>query len=303
MQDAVRAPLRLEDALVWPPGDPLRRADGAVGGQICHVQLGTVPGHVGVVPADPRQPPPVGADAWKRVEVRARHDRSRGGAPVRGQNDDLVDRFPGLGVPLPHAYDQLSIRCHARVGVPVAGREFRRGCDGSRVLTRALPVETLVVEVGEEHGLPVHHERAAPVLVHASPHVEPFGRDVGSSSVRCLPNQNRPSCLRGTAFQPVHVTVRKVRSSEPDAGLGDQLRCDGRLPRSVLRRPAFAQCTTPSPVGASFVPRRYQSSRQKAGQTEGRVRFRADPAREIGIELEPYCATNVASSVPLTSTV
>ena len=86
VQPAVRAPGRLKDALGGAAGDAPLRGEPSGGRQLRHPQLGAVPRHLRVVPAEPGEPPPVGAEARRRVEVvAAGHDAGRGRSVGRQQ--------------------------------------------------------------------------------------------------------------------------------------------------------------------------------------------------------------------------
>ena len=63
------APERLQDRLVRAAGHEPLAGDGAVAGELRRPQLRAVPRHARVVPAEPRQAPPVRADARGGVEV------------------------------------------------------------------------------------------------------------------------------------------------------------------------------------------------------------------------------------------
>src|SRR3954454_5701256 len=93
VERAVPAPLGLPDRVLGPPGQQL----------VVDVQLGAVPRHVGVVPAEIRKAPPVRAEARERVEVAPAREHLDL-APVERNGNDLVDHL-ALAMSLSYADD------------------------------------------------------------------------------------------------------------------------------------------------------------------------------------------------------
>src|SRR5690606_40365086 len=73
-QFATGGPAGLEEGFAAPAGDTGGADEGAVRGEFTAPQLAAVPGHVGVVPAQPAQPFAAGVEGWRGVEVRAAGD-------------------------------------------------------------------------------------------------------------------------------------------------------------------------------------------------------------------------------------
>ena len=71
-----------------------------------HPELRPVPGHARVIPAGPRQPPPIAARPGERHRSRARRHDPRLGGSIQRERDELVRDAVGL-VTLANAHGQL----------------------------------------------------------------------------------------------------------------------------------------------------------------------------------------------------
>src|SRR3546814_13932442 len=81
-QLAVGRPFRLEDRFAGAAGDAPRTTEVSVVRDLGNPQLGPVPGHVGMVPGDPGEPPPVRRQTRRCVEIRTRSEERRLGKEV-----------------------------------------------------------------------------------------------------------------------------------------------------------------------------------------------------------------------------
>ena len=133
MQDARRAPARLDDGDPRAAGDRPRLAQRPVGRDVGDPQPGRVPRHVGEVPLDPGEAGAVGRGPRRRDEVGARDEDAAGRRPtVEGDRDELVDDQQRVVlarrvVRLADGVQPLPDGVEAQVGVaPRAGRGDRR---------------------------------------------------------------------------------------------------------------------------------------------------------------------------------
>src|SRR6185369_9718789 len=69
VQNAVRRPFRLKNRLRCATGDPSRGSQFAVFAKLADPQFATVPGHVWMVPGEPRQLSPVRTKARRRIKI------------------------------------------------------------------------------------------------------------------------------------------------------------------------------------------------------------------------------------------
>ncbi len=244
MQLAGGVPLGLEDRLLGAAGD-----QAGVGHVIQRrdPELGSVPGHVRVVPAGPGEPAAVGADAGEGVEVAPAGEHGRLAGPVEREGDDLVLGFAGA-VDLAHADDGAPVWSEPHVGVAQAGGAVGRGRDRQRLLAQLLPIEPLVAEVDEEDEI-VGDQRpgAAAVLVGAGAHVD-FGwghlfgsADRGRHFIRlgvemttAIAHQHHAPALAWPPFAPPDGAVAgQLRRGQPPSRRGDDRGSDRRAPGAV----------------------------------------------------------------------
>ncbi len=132
VQDARRAPARLDDGDPRSAGDRPRLAQRPIGRHVGDPQPGRVPRHVGEVPLDPGEAAAVRRGTWRRDEVGTRDEDAAGAVrSVERDRDQLVDdqqrvvlarRVVGLA----DGVQPLSDGVEAQVGVaPRAGRGDR----------------------------------------------------------------------------------------------------------------------------------------------------------------------------------
>src|SRR5438128_5731142 len=101
--------------------------------QLTNPQFGSVPGHLRMTPARPREIPPIGTDSRKRVEVITIGDDSGSAGTVGRKTDDLVNRLESFLVPLAHTDDPVSIWRDSPVSVTQASWYGRLFCDCLRL--------------------------------------------------------------------------------------------------------------------------------------------------------------------------
>ena len=235
VQGAVRTPRGLEQGnlAAMAVRDAARRRQGAISGHLRDPELGGVPRHVRVVPADPREPAPVGAEARRGVEVEAAVNR-RWLAPAAGhRHEQGLGLLARAAMVLGHADQPAPGVVHGRVGV--ADGDRRR--DRSRRLgaVHRPAVQPLVGEVREVRHAVRHRQRPAAVLVDPGPGVVGGRRQLRHRAVRGQPHRRAPARLVRTRLDPVHVVAVDGDAFEPQRSRGQHLGGDRRLPRPVRR--------------------------------------------------------------------
>ena len=235
VQRAVRTPRRLDHRNVagGAAGDPARRRQGPVGGHVRDPQLRRVPRQVGVVPADPRQPIPVGTEARRRIEVEAPMHRRRLAAAGRNRRQQVLRLGSRAAMVLGHAYHPSPGVVHRRIGIP--NRDLRR--DRRRRLrpVHRPAVQALVGEVRKVRHALRHRERPASVLVNPGPGAERGRRDLRHRAARGPPHRRAPAGLVRARLDPVHVAAVDGDPLEPQRPRGQHLGGDRRLPGAVGR--------------------------------------------------------------------
>ena len=185
MQRAVGRPFGLADGHAIAAGDQGSRAQSAVIPHRRRPQEGFVPGHIGVVPGQPRQGAAVRAQAGRGHEVPAVGEHGLRADAVGRHGDDGVDDVGRVGVILPDA-NQPAGAGRGAVGAVQGGvgiAQGRRGGDGQRGGAGVLPVDALVVVVGEPHRAAAGEPGAAAVFVDAGAGVERRRVDIGNRAV------------------------------------------------------------------------------------------------------------------------
>ncbi len=243
-------PERLQDGLLRAAGHEPLAGERAVCGELRRPQLGAVPRHAWVVPAQPGEAPPVRADARGGVEVVSGGDEPRLGRHAGGQADQLVDHLSAGLVPLSHGDQQAAVGGDAPVRVAVAAlrRRFRgerpRGGPGGRCVTagrpQVLPVQPLVGLVAEDDALAAvlaaeGHVHAAAVLVDERPGADARRRDVRDLATRRASDDHVPAVLERPQFRPIQALADALRPADTHAALRDQLRRHRGAPGTVRR--------------------------------------------------------------------
>src|SRR5579864_6004343 len=143
-----------------------------------------------MVPCDPRETVAVWAELRRRIEIVTRGHNQCIAFAVRINRDDGVDGFrTTCRVVLADREDELPHSVDDHVGVPDAAV----WCDRPRGATGILPVEPLVVVIGEPHRAVLDREVATSVLVHTRAGVEGPRSDIRKTAVRFAPADDDPS--------------------------------------------------------------------------------------------------------------
>ncbi len=211
---------QVEGLVVLPPGcqDRLRRAaldrPGQAVGQAGEAQLGAVPRHARVVPADVGEMPAVGGDGGEGVEVVA-GDVFAGGAAAQRDGDDGPRDLAVAGVPLAYAPD-----------VPVVDEEVGvagvLALGGERADGAVEQVEALVGEVGEDDlAVRGHGVGAAAVLVHAGAGAPGGGQQLAAGAVGGAMDDGGPAALLGTVLRPPRLPVERAGPARAHSRAGD----------------------------------------------------------------------------------
>ncbi len=302
-QSARRVPVGLRDRLGRSAGDGPGVPEGAVGGDLGEQDLGAVPRHPGVVPADPDGPGPVRGEPGAGDEpVPFGGEFAHGGAVSCGRaverhggGDPAHVGRRGPGELLQDAPHLAPVRVDHRVGPAQSAADGGDGGErpglrsGARVgLVRVQP---LVGEVAE------HHERSA---------LRPVGRRPGPSAVlddsaadvprggqrgllRAVgapPHQGPAASLGGPWRGPPQLVADGARVFGPSVVRGGERRVDGRGPAAVggrlhaLRSPCCHRSVPPRvpgfPVRPACPTRTSGSGRAPGRRSGGRPR---GPAR------------------------
>jgi len=201
VQQAVGRPLRLADRFAHAARDHAAVDQAAVRCDIGHPQLGALPGHARVVPAQPGQVAAVRRQARRGIEIVA-VDQDRLAA-VEADRADRIDRVClARQVVLAHRDQALARAVGHEVGV--AHGLFLRHHD--RLGAILDPVQAVVGVVREPHRARLHRIGAAAVLVHAVAHVEGGRRELGLAA-GALAQQGGAAGFARAAGQPQHVVA------------------------------------------------------------------------------------------------
>src|SRR6202171_802268 len=188
-----------------------------------------------------------GADPRRGIEIVGLNEGSYRRLTGWIEADDAVDgrRHVG-GVVLADRDQSLMPLVEDEIGVPdVLGRR-----DGDGGPPRILPVEALVVEVGEPHGALARQIRPAAVLMHPVARVVIRRRDVCDTAVRTAPDDDIPAGLCGPLFDPIDVIAIKLDRAEANDPGHDRVRRDRRAPGAI---------------GAGLLLRRHRSRHPRQG--------------------------------------
>ena len=169
VEDAVGRPLRLGDRFVDAARGQIARAEAAVVDEGGDPQARGVPRHVGVIPFEPGEPPPVGRRTRRGEEIRALVQDARRTFAVERDVDDRGARLAVAGVVLADGQEPPASRVEAEVGVAIGalGRD-RLG----RVVAGVEPVQPAVRHVREQDRAAGDGIGATTVLVDPRPDVE-----------------------------------------------------------------------------------------------------------------------------------
>ena len=255
VERAVGAPFGLQNRCIPArvAGDAARIEQRAVARHVGQPQLGGIPRHARVVPADPGQPRPVGREPRRGIEVVALMQRL-GLAALQRHGDEQILRLNVLApMVFGHADQPPARRVHRRVGVTRI--ELRRDRRGGRRIVGGLPPEPLVGEVGEVELAAAHCQRAAAVLVDERPRAVLRARDLRGFAVRSAAHHRVAPALVGARFDPVDVVAVGVDLDEAQRAGRQHLRRHRRLPRPIRRNPTLSHRAPPlSSVHQSYPP-------------------------------------------------
>mmetsp|Transcript_8904 Transcript_8904/g.30666 ORF Transcript_8904/g.30666 Transcript_8904/m.30666 type:complete len:352 (-) Transcript_8904:8-1063(-) len=243
VQVSAGRPGRLDDArvAVCTSDDGLLRRGAARDVDLHSHKLGSVPGHVRMVPLQVSQRPARRREARRRVKVGARRqDHRRGQGPVQGHGDDGVLHGAAFEVRLADAIKKAARRVDG--AVRVAHRFHARRELQSRQRDRGAGnglVEALVGEVRVDDlcllAALVQDPRPAAVLVDLCPAVVVAWNGVGDAPLRIPAHDDAAPCLGGAGLEPVDCVFGRGRVGEADCGLGQRNSSHRRLPRPVRR--------------------------------------------------------------------
>ena len=239
VQRAVRTPGRLHDRAARAAGDRPRSPEGAVLAHLGDLEPRRVPGHVRLVPLEPRERAAVRRRPRRGIEVGAAHEHpSRAVGAVECDRHQLVDhevRAVGLGgvVGLAHRVEAIATGIESHVGESPRVRRRQRDRIGGAV--RVESPQAPVLGRGHDDPPAIDHVGAAAVLVDAIADRERVGRDLAGRAVGRVAEQRAAAALCGAGLEPVDVVAVEPRLAERDRGPGDELDVDGRWPAAVRR--------------------------------------------------------------------
>ncbi len=230
IQDVVGRPRRLHDRFASAARRLADLGQSAVGADFGRPQPGAVPGHVGMVPAEPGEVLAVGAEARRAEEIVAFGQHPARTLTVQAERHDAVHGLALAAMVLAHREDAAAAQVGLEIGIAqAAGRGQRLRC-----LARSQPVQPLVGEIDRDDHAIAHQPGAAAILVHAGADIEARRGDVGAT-VRALRHQHGAAGFLRPRLGPVDHAAVERRLAEPDLRRRHQLRRDRRAPRSVSR--------------------------------------------------------------------
>src|SRR5262249_40438199 len=146
IKTAIGRPFWLKNGFVRRAGDFPAVGNRSIFVQRAYPQFGPVPRHLRMSPTGPGQVVAVSTDARERVEVIAGHDDFRITGSICSNGNEFVNGFGSLLVTFPNAYDDLSVRRNATIGIAQAGWRCRFRCDCQWLSVRFLSVKSLILE-------------------------------------------------------------------------------------------------------------------------------------------------------------
>ena len=186
-----------------------------------------------MVPGQPSQPGAVWTETGSGIEVAARDQHFRGAA-TQGQSGQGVDRLIATRrVALVDADEPATGGINHEVGVAEASDGVSLRSQGAGLIVRLMPVQPLVVKVGEVNDSASHGEVAFAVLMDPGAHVEGPGSHVLGLTAGGAAYDDPPSSLRGPCLQPINVAAVQGNAAKPHRIGHDGLGGDGRFPGTV----------------------------------------------------------------------
>ncbi len=200
----------------------------AVAAEIGDVQGRCVPGHVGMIPGDPREPLAVGTQPRITDEIAVAEEH--GPAALPPVTGTLTMAFFASPDPVWSSRTQMSRApegSSSPSGIPEAfGRQRNRRGAG------LLRVQLVIGEVAEVDDIATERIGNAAIFVNARSRVEAPGRQLGDGAVGGRFDDDVTPAFRRTAFEPVRHAVERAHVRERDGGAG----------RGRPRRWARARC-------------------------------------------------------------
>ena len=231
IQGAVGRPFRLANRFIGAAGDQARRTQVAIGLHLGQPQLGALPRHARVIPAEPSQRAAIRRQARRGVKIVALGQHRFGAIwPDRAKRVDRMRSAIGR-VQFAHADQALALTVDDKIGVaPSAGGVHRQ-----RIRRAALHVNPVVGKMREIHGIARHRISAAAIFVNPGADIE-WQRRQFADAATALAQQGVAPRFTGTPGQPeniatVRATQRQLRQRRR-AG-GDQRGADRRRPDAI----------------------------------------------------------------------
>ena len=184
------------------------------------LQLGSVPGHAGVIPFDPREPVPGRVPGWLHVEVPPIGEPLGPVLPLRVHHGDAVDVLVGVDIGDPAAIG----RYHRGGGGPERRRDWPSGA-----AREFLAVDALVGLADEERGAVGQGEVAAAVA-HEGTHGPVGGEVAGGALVRPLGDDD--ATVRAALDPGEGLTIAVPAGLAEPKACGEGGRGDGARPEA-----------------------------------------------------------------------
>ncbi len=234
---AAGRPFRLKDRLRGSARDRLRLAHAAVRADRGEMQRGAVPGHVGMVPAQPDQRAAVGRQPRRAEEVVAadQHAARIVRAPGQIHRDDGVDGLAAAAVILAHPDPTVASAIDDAVGETPAAYRVGGRCRERlrRSFLRCEAIKPAIGEMREVDRAIRHQPGATAVFVHAGADVERRRHHVGHAAGAGGAYDHIASLLLRPRLQPVDRAAVEPHVGETDRLRDDEIRRDRRPPGAV----------------------------------------------------------------------
>jgi hypothetical protein len=202
VQRAVWRPLRLENGFVRGSGNPDRRLNFTRSANRSHPKFGAGPGHVRVIPRQPRQVVSIRTNSRVGVKVLSLDQNLFRLQSVARDRSDGINHHPvGSAVVFPHTDQAVPRRIDHGISIPALGRL----ANSPWRLTSILSIEFLIDEIAKVNGSLMDQNSAATVLMDKSPCVEMGGRKIMSYSIRCVPYDNVTATLLRSFLDPANI--------------------------------------------------------------------------------------------------
>ncbi len=229
IQRPVCIPLRLEHRLGGPAGNR-RQFPQSILAELRDMQLGAIPGHVGMIPGNEGEPLAVGAQArvGDKITFTEQHfTRTPGG---QCNPHDRVADILRVAVIFANADQRCGARGDHAIGVAISSRRNR-----DRLPVGSESVEPLISEIAVVELTARDNERCAAIFMYARPHIHALRADARSRRRRHGAEDSGNTPCSGNCFGPIQVPVDAADVADPDATAAELRRSQRRCPGAIGR--------------------------------------------------------------------